>query len=451
MSNLFSGPGLGLGLNRAGQSVKCLPLVDLTSPASQTVTPAGLQFDEWSIYIKYTNTGAPASTEKLWRMQLSGSNHAFLHRLSNGNMQLTVLSAGAAQSYIFAASDYLLDQGDSSIVVAAKANDLVVAINGIIMYIVDSVSMPVGTPTQLGVGQNHSGTQTLSDSIQAFQYFNKCLSDTEVKLLGRHKDFGVSATKDANRLVHFKLGQSNSVGTQATAPGTPSTFYTNFSDMELIEKNGLLDTSYQDPSSSDGTGGSLFSNFQQSGNFSSGGVEIDGILGAQSGKTVAVMHIDRGDTGLVEDTGNFRWLAWDLSTANEKVLRAPAYQATLMQMIGALHGVPHSRTWWQGESDASDATISQVQYRNALVDLLRVFDEYVRVPTIVVGLHDEPTAGRANWSAIQAAQTEINSYYGLASHVSAAGAATEADEIHLSQAGYVSVGGAIATQINAVT
>lgn len=447
MSTIFSKPGLGLGLNRAGQDVRAVPAIKLSNPSSQTVTNSKIQFNAWSVYLKFANTGAPASTEKLWRIQRDGSNMVFLHRLSNANIQLTIISGGVAQSYYFSGNDYLLEQGDSTIVIAAKEDDVVIAVNGVLMYFIDSVSMPTGTPLSMGIGQNHDGSQQLSDDISEFHYYDRRLTNAQVKALGRHQDFGVSATFDHDRLVHFKLGQSNSVGTQAAAPS--SSVYTNLARMQIITKDGALDSSYQDPSSHNGAG-ALFSNFQQNGVFSSGGVEIDGIASAQTGKDIAVMHIDRGDTGLVEDTGNFRWLAWNTSAANEVVLFPIVYQAIVMQMIGALHGKPISRTWWQGERDAGDAGITQVQYRNALVALLRVFDEYVRVPTIVVGLHDAPSSGYANWSIIQAAQAEINSYYALAHHVSAVGLSTVVDEVHLDQDGYLDIGEAIADQINAL-
>lgn len=450
MNDLISRPGLGLGLTPAGQSVQNapVPVIDLVNPANQSVADPDIQFNEWTMYLKFEDTGAPPSTQKLWYLQLNGSNNAFLHYISNGNIQLTIESENTVQTYYFSSSDYLLGQGDATIIVAAKDNDLTIAVNGIMMYLVDSITMPVGTPTGIGVGQTYGGSQPFTDTMRAFQYYNKRLSDAQIRALGRHKDFGVSAIYDADRLIHFKLGQSNSVGTQATAPA-PSV-YNNLSRMQLITKNGALDSSYQDPSSHNGTS-ALFGNFQQNGVFSSGGVEIDGIASANAGKDVAVMHIDRGDTGLVDASGPFRWFAWNTGTANETKLNAPAYQAILMQIIGALHGKTHSRTWWQGESDAGNAGISQFQYRSELVNLLTLFDQYVRVPTIVVGLHDEPSGGRANWSAIQAAQAEINTYYSNAHHVSAAGATTEADEVHLDQAGYISVGGAIAMQINAVT
>lgn len=450
MSHLITGPGLGLGQSQAYGQSATLPIIDLVNPSTQSVNNSGnITFDAWTVFIKFEDTGAPASTQKLWDLDLDGNDDAFLHYLSNGNLQLSIYSGGVAKSYVFAASDYLLGQGDATITIAAQEDDMVIAINGIIMCVVDSVSMPVGTPDGVGIGQNHSGTQSFAASIKAFKFYNQRLPDYRVIELGRHRDFGVSYSYDPDRLVHFKLGQSNSVGTQATAPD-PSA-YTNLSRMQIIEKNGALDSTYQDPSCSNGTGGALFSIFQQNGNFSSGGVEIDAIATANSGKDVAVMHIDRGNTGLIENTGNFRWLPWDNSTANQSVLRAPAYQATLMQIIGALHGRPHSRTWWQGELDASDATITQVQYRNELVALLALFDRYVGVPTVVVGLHDAPSSGYANWASIQAAQAEINSYYGNAYHVSAAGASTVVDEVHLDQAGYQSVGADIAAQINAVT
>lgn len=450
MNNYTISPGLGLGFTGAGQSGNrtLRPIVDLLNPAPQPVADPDMQFEEWTIFIKFADIGPPDSTQKFWSFQLNSSNSAFMHYVSNGNIQLTIESNNTVQSYFFSSADYLLGQGDATIIVAAKHNDLTVAVNGILMYMVDAIDMPVGTPTGIGVGRTYGGSQTLAASIRAFQYYNKRLSDEQIMSLGRHREYGVSVSYNPDRLIHYKLGQSNSVGTQATAPA-PS-LYNNLSQMQIITKNGALDTSYQDPSSSNGTD-ALFGNFQQNGFFSSGGVEIDSIAGANAGKDIAVMHIDRGNTGLVDASGPFRWLAWNNSIANERKLNAPAYQATLMQIVGALHGRPLSRTWWQGESDAGNAAINQFQYRSELVNLFTLFDKYVRVPTIVVGLHDEPSAGRANWSTIQAAQAEINDYYANAHHISALGASTVVDEIHLDQAGYISVGNAIGTRINALT
>ncbi len=445
-NNLITRPSLGLGFG--GNSTLPMPLVDLSNPSAQSVAPAGMKFDEWTFYMKFDDTGAPASTQKLFNLQLDNTNYIFLHYLSNSNLQLVVERDNTVQSYVFAANDYLLGQGEASIILSGRQDDVVIAINGIIMYEIEDIDVPAGVPVGLGVGQNYVGSQSFVRPISAFQFFNKRLPNYSIKALGRHNDFGISYSYDSDRLVHFKMGQSNSLGPQATAP-LPA-IYTNLARMQIITKDGALDSSYQDPSSSNG-GGALFSNFTQNGVFSSGGVEIDAIAAAQPDKDVAVMHIDRGDTGLVDNTGNFRWLSWNLGVVGERKLNGPAYQAVLMQMIGALHGTPFSRTWWQGEKDAANAGISQFQYRSELVKLLQLFDEYVSVPNIVVGLHDEPSSPPGNWSAIQAAQAEINSYYSNAHHVSAAGATVAVDELHLDQAGYISVGADIAAQINALT
>jgi hypothetical protein len=231
---------LGLRLGAAARAKNVKPVISLNAPSPQAQTHSAIGFGQWTTYIKFADTGAPASTQKLWNIQLNASNLAFLHYLSNSNLQLTVISAGVTKTYIFAGSSYLRGKGDATIVVAARQNDIVVAINGVIMLKVSEVAMPTGTPVGLGVGQNYAGTQPLGAAIREFAYYNKRLSDTQVKALGRHKDFGVTATYDPDRLVHFKLGQSNSVGTQATAPDP--TIYANIARMQIIEKSAARKT-----------------------------------------------------------------------------------------------------------------------------------------------------------------------------------------------------------------
>lgn len=427
------------------------PIIDLSSPANQAVTNSDIVFDEWTIDIMFDMiAAAPMSVMKLWDLDGDAADDVFLHFTSAGKLQFTLLSDGVspAQTWIIDAGDYLRFSEENIVTISAKEGLVIIAINGIVVNTIDNWVMATGTPDGIGVGQNYSGTQPYSDTINRFRYWDKALTEGQIISLHRDYDYGITATYDASRLIHYSLGQSNSVGTKAFIPD--DSIYQNLADISVISKSGSRVSPYVDPSCTTTGGGSVWSNFQQSGKFSAGGVTADVIAG-ETGRDVAVMHIDRGNTDLVSNSGNFRWLAWDTSTTGMTILRPPAYQAIIMEKIGKLWGQAYSRTWWQGENDAADAGISQVQYANALTDLLTVLDKYNPITTAIVKLGDTPSSGYTNWATIKAAQQDVIDAYGRAVGVDADNQPKVPDEIHYTSDGFYELGYDIAEAILNVT
>lgn len=447
--------GLGLGFNKKNSvQAYASPIYVQSSPEKNNFsTSSTISAQEFTFHIKFAYRGAPSVNNTIGRAHVDANNYLWIQNLSNGNISVSFSAGGTFTGYTIDPG-YFREEGNTSITVSAKVGEVKIYVNGIKVYTISNQAMLTGDFTSFGVGELHNGNQEFEDDIIEFLFYGSALSDHRCMILGRLKtfnDFGLSGSYSANRLIHYKLGQSNSVGTQATAPGNESEYYDHYDRMEIISKSGDLITSYVDPSCTSTGGGSVFDNFQQNGNFSSGGIEINGIAEHHPDKMLAVMHIDRGNTGLINDSGPFRWIAYNVSDPNITILNSPAYQSVYMQMMGALYGVPHSRTWWQGESDASDIGILQLTYRAQLVELISLWNQYIDIPTIVVGLHESPSSGYDNWANIQAAQSEIQTYVNNAYHVSAQGASTVVDEVHLNASGYASIGEDISTQINAVT
>lgn len=174
MSSLSLGLNMGISTRVSGP----IPLLNLTNPSNQTVSPPGMSFDPWSILIRFEDLGAPVATEKLWELILDGNQNAFLHMLSNGNIQVTIESAGTPKAYTFARATILNGSGDAAMCVAFTENDIVITANGVNIQTDNSVPAPVGTPTSLGIGQRFNATQTFSGDIFNFQYYNTRISNS---------------------------------------------------------------------------------------------------------------------------------------------------------------------------------------------------------------------------------------------------------------------------------
>ena len=185
-TNISSNIASNVSFNTAGipQGTGFAPLVNLVNPSPQSVSPAGLVFDTWTIYIKFEDQGTPASNSFLWLLRLDANNFAQFRYLNNGVLRMDVTSGGVNQVFTETDSNFLSGSGDGRITVSAQQNNTVLYINGVLAENITSINMPVGTPSSLAIGQNAAGAEQWPNAIREFQYYNQRLPDTLVQGLG---------------------------------------------------------------------------------------------------------------------------------------------------------------------------------------------------------------------------------------------------------------------------
>ena len=158
------------------------PIFDLYEPSNQSVSSDDLTFNQWTVIYNFDWDGDVSAVEKLFDLDRNADDDAFLH-LTNNNVQFILTAGGETQvSWIETQADTFVS-GANEIIIAARENDVVIAVNGEIVHADVVATMPDVTPDGFGVGQNQNGTQPLTDTMNRVRYYNKRLPNNTLGII----------------------------------------------------------------------------------------------------------------------------------------------------------------------------------------------------------------------------------------------------------------------------
>lgn len=374
------------------------PIYNFSLPSEQDLSPSGLNLNTGTAYIRWAHSDVtPDANKTLFSIYGDANNSIIAELLTTTNkLQIIYKNGGSDESTVsLDIADYLPVSGTRTLVVAWEAGRFDIYINGVNVVYDTGITSNSTEIATIGLGQTVGGADGLGDTINEFKYYKQKLSHARAIALGKSTTYNITENYNANRNVFVILGQSNALGSGASQSRAENKVaFQNV--IKEIKKNGQEATASMTISAS----GSLYPAIQQ-GSYVNFGALICDYLREETSNTWDMMNCARGSTGLVSGGSNGQWKS--VTTGTQTVMSKLLFGSISMMLLSEKSfGPVGGLLWLQGETDANNS-VTQENYEAALNVVLDEIDRYVSPAyKVIVGLHDKPASGYANWD------TEIN-------------------------------------------
>lgn len=440
--------GLQLGLSKGAAGI--VPTYANSSPSIGVEPITGFNATEGTIYYEFNDTTMNNGNDSIIMMVSDGTNNnrIFIQKRTTQDRFRVLTQSAAGTNEVYDGYLVAFANGNQRLAITYSADTFKLWWNGMLICKQDGNYTGVSF-SQVDIGQLLGGTFTHNGTPLDFKYYDTALSDNQCAGLTRGVQIQSGITYDETKDLYIFMGQSNSVG-QAT--GTPT--YTNTGNIFLLD-NSMTVVSYTDPFA-DPTGSKITALDDSGGNYDVGsaGFFADDLAGL-TGNDIMVCPANLSGTSFFGTTPTWHTNSSAYRTSGTKItgMMATAIAAINQIQLAKQFAPIKGYIWQQGRGDVANAT-SEADYDTAETDLIQMVQRAATNAAwfncSMPARHSSETPTQADWDAINNAQVDVaNALSGVFMVEGTDIDGATGDRVHYDLAGYETVGGLIATEVNA--